>query len=227
MNNSTHIGLVLSVILGSLVSFKPLIAETNAAPKQRPILLYIAGDLGMASPDSDKVVNAVYTKKMQSPEVVALGLGARVAESLWLGVRYEKWFEARTLNLGSGDQTDTLNLSELGPEVAYVRGNSRVDYLFAVGGMYPLTQTVSSSTGALYNRGSQYWNYHGRFAMEMRLSSRLGLHFEAGYRWVNLRDLQSQGTSFISGGGNLNLSGPFVGIGLTGFFDQFNFWGGS
>ena len=109
-----------------------------------------------------------------------------------------------------------------GPEIAYVRGNPRVAYHFAVGGMYPfeqkITATLNNNSNGVFTRGTPFWNYHARASMMLKMGARFGLHLESGYRWINLKNLDKQGTPFISGGGELNLSGPFIGVGFIRFF---------
>lgn len=186
--------------------------------KGRPFLFYLSGNVALTSTESDKAAGAIYSRNMRTPLIAVAGIGWHVIPPFCLGVRYENWFSARTLTLNGDVQTDTLKLQMLGPELAYARGNPRVQYLFALGGMYPLEKKINSTKNGTFQQGAQFWNYHARAAIELRFNSRLGLHLEAGYRWVNLRDLQSSGSSFLPGGTDLNLSGPFLGLGFVSFF---------
>lgn len=189
-------------------------ARKPANLPHRPFLFYTSANIALTSTAADKVSGASYTKNMRSPIVGAAGLGAFVKPWFWIGARYENWFANREFSLAGNEQRDRLHLQQLGPEIGYVRGNPRVSYLFSVGALYPFEQRIMSSTQGTFSRGTRFWNYIARASMELRLNSRFDFHLEAGYRWVNLRDLQSQGTSFLSGGADLNLSGPFTGVGL-------------
>lgn len=180
----------------------------------RTFLFYTAANIALTSTTADKISGATYTKNMRSPLVGVAGLGVFVKPWFWIGARYENWFANREFSLAGNQQKDRLHLQQLGPEIGYVRGNPRVSYLFSVGALYPFEQRIVSSTQGSFSRSTRFWNYNARASMELRLNPRLDFHLEAGYRWINLRDLQSQGTSFLSGGADLNLSGPFTGVGL-------------
>ena len=144
----------------------------------------------------------------------AAGLGVSPFKPVWLGIRYEYWFASReTLSVGSV-QKDVLKLQLLGPELGYIRGNSRVAYLFAAGAMFPIAQGISSSANGDYKTSTTEWNWQARAAIELRLARRIAVHFEGGYRWVNIKNLNSMGSSFIQNSNRLELSGPFVGMGL-------------
>lgn len=197
---------------------EPVWARGDSLTENRPFLFYFAGDLALTSTEADKVPGIELTKNMRTPLVAIAGIGANVFRSLWVGARYEYWFSGREYTDLGISQKDTLNLQMAGPEISYVRGNPRINYHFSVGGMYPLVQKVTSSTHGIYTRANQFWSYHARASMELKFNSRLGLHLESGYRWLNLRDLKNSGNSFIPGGRDLNLSGPFVGMGFSLFF---------
>jgi len=212
------IAFFLFIVMGISIPLESVWAKKDSILENRTFLFYFTGDLALTSTEANKLPNFNLSKNMRTPLVSAVGLGARVFKSLWLGVRYEYWFAGREWTDLGTLQRETLNLQMVGPELAYVRGNPRVNYYFAVGGMYPLVQKINSSVNGVYSRGSQFWNTHARASMELKINSRLGLHLETGYRWLNLRDLQSGGISFVSGGRDLNLSGPFFGMGFNLFF---------
>jgi hypothetical protein len=193
-------------------------AKNDSLFESRKFLFYFAGDLALTASEADKLPGVNLTQNMRTPLVAVAGVGGNVFKSLWLGMRYEYWFSGREWTTLGTTYKERLNLQMVGPEISYVRGNPRINYHFSIGGMYPWVQKVTSSSAGIYARGSQFWSYHARAAMELKFNSRLGLHLESGYRWLNLRDLQSNGTSFIPGGADLNLSGPFVGMGFSLFF---------
>lgn len=181
---------------------------------QRTFLFYAAGNLALTSSEADKISGATYVENMRTPLLGTVGLGAFVKSWLWLGARYENWFSHRDFSISGVSQEDKLYLQQAGPEIGYVRGNPRVSYLFVVGALYPFEQRVVSTANGSFSRGTRFWNYYARASMELRLTSRLDFHLESGYRWVNLKDLKAHGTSFLPGGSDLNLSGPFIGAGL-------------
>jgi len=205
------------IVLGLLLT-APAFAGSKSTFSSRKFLFYSSGDIGLASPESDSVSGAVYTKKMRIPLVACAGFGVTLWSRLWLGARYEFWWAQREFETGGSQSLETLRLQTLGPEVGWVRGNPRVTYLFVAGGQYPLQQKVDSTIANSYNSSSSHWNYFVRSSMELRFNSRIALHLEGGYRWVKIKGLQNGVTSFVQGNGDLNLSGPFVGLGLGLFF---------
>ncbi len=207
----SFLGLILGV---SLLFPRTTLARKVVNLPDRPFLFYLAGDLALTSNKADAVAGAQYSKNMRTPLVATLGLGGYLFSYLWIGARYERWFTSREFLLEGVSEKNSLNLQMVGPEVAYVRKNPRIAYLFAVGGLYPFEQKISSLTQVSFTRGTRFWNYYARASMELKVTSRLAFHLEAGYHWLNLRDLKSNGVSFVSEGGDLNLSGPFAGMGL-------------
>jgi hypothetical protein len=207
----------LGIILG-LMATAPVFADSKNGFSSRKFLFYLSGDIGLAFPESDAVSGAAYTKKMRTPLVACAGFGVAPWSRLWLGMRYELWWAQREIETGGSQSLDTLRLQTLGPEVGWVRGNPRVTYLFVAGAQYPLQQKVEASSVNSYTSSSSNWNYFVRSSLELRFNSRLALHLEGGYRWVKIKGLQNGVTSFVEGNRDLNLSGPFVGMGLGLFF---------
>ena len=206
----------LWVALGWLCA--PSWGKTKREIQLKPFLFYGAINLGLASPASDKVLGASYTQNMRTPILGTLGLGYFALKPLWIGIRYEFWVAQRKMSLAGVNSIDKLNLQLLGPEVAYVRGNPRVSYLFAAGGTFPLKQQIDSNVNGVFQTGATFWNYHLRTSLELRFNTQLALHLEGGYRWVKVRGLSSSSGSFLANGGDVDLSGPFVGIGLGFLF---------
>lgn len=208
----------LIILFGGAILSLGARAEKITPFQKRPFLFYGATNLTFAEPDSDKVSGASYQKKMRTPLVGAIGVGVSPIKSVWLGIRYEYWFAKRELTLSGNPQTDSLNLQLIGPEVGVIRGNSRAAYLFAAGGLFPLVQEISSTSQGTFTTSNSDWKFQLRASIELRLVKSLVVHFESGYRWLRIKNLSSNGVPFISGNGPMNMSGPFVGMGLGFFF---------
>jgi hypothetical protein len=124
------------------------------------------------------------------------------------------WFLARAFTVGGLSTVDTFSLAHIGPEIGYYKNSARVLWLLSVSANYPIILEVSSSNGNKYTATPVLLGYKGQLAVTLRLTGWLGFCFSGGYRFADLGILTSGGSNYLSGGATLNMSGPFVGLGL-------------
>lgn len=167
-----------------------------------------------ANSNADKVTGATYERKMALPSIGSVGLGIRPWKKLYMGVRYEYWYSDRKFTLNNVGQTDLLKFQTIGGELGYYTGNPRVYYLFSAGVHYPLELKISSDRQGDFTNLAKPLTYQGRLVIGVKFSSLIALQIEGGYRLMDLGNLLNGNTPFLSGGASMNLSGPFLGLGL-------------
>lgn len=194
----------------------PAFAKSKSL-KDQSQYVYFGGTFQFTDSAADDVAGASYTKKMTNPVVLVGGLGFRLFNFLFLGARYEHWIAGRGFTVGGVAQNDTLKYQSIGGELGIYRGNPRFFWIVSAGWFHPITLSVEStrgSTSSTYIHEPKPVGYQARLTMGVKLNSLMSFRLEGGYRHANFGDMSSGSTSLLQGGEKLDLSGPFVGVGL-------------
>jgi len=200
----------LIIALGALLFYsQPSPAFQVKSP--RPSLFLTADNLYTQSL-IDQTPGASYSERFANTLALSAVVGVRLAGFLWLGLRYEYWYARRQSVLGGVSRRDTLRYQAAGIEIGYQRLQPRVSYLVAVSALYPVDLRIESDV--TYKSNQRPWTLGARAAVGVRVSGPLYLILEGGYRMAKLGNLTS-GSSSLLEGGSLDLSGPFLGVGLS------------
>lgn len=194
----------------------PVFAKSNGSSlKENRFVFYVAGNMQFSMSQADNVSGASYSEKMNHPFVGALGFGVRALPFLYIGTRYENWWVRRNIMVSGVNQIDRLAFQTIAAEAGFYTGNPRVHWLLTFGYQHPLQQEIQRSAPAAgnYQRSTPAPSYETRLTLSVKTSTLISIRFEGGYRMSNLGDMTASGTSFLPGE-ELNMSGPFIGLGL-------------
>lgn len=167
---------------------------------------------------ADRDGSVTYQKYFTSGLETSAHVGT-VWEGVYLGGIYEYWLSSRKGLISGTEYSDVLAYHSVGGEVGYfAAANPRIYWMITAAILYPMQQQVTSTGNgdSTPYYGQKLLSYQVRGALGFKMYNRVSLFLEGGYRWANLRNLTSPaGTSYVTGGQNFDLSGPFVGAGLA------------
>ncbi|MEZ4752047.1 MAG: hypothetical protein R3B54_15860 [Bdellovibrionota bacterium] len=188
-------------------------ARFRRRPKDVRILISGFGEATLPSTEADTVSGASYTTKYSPFFPVGGGIGVLIHDSWYVGARFEYWLARRIFDPGSGLQTDTLQYLSVGGELGIAQIDNRLQ-LYILGGCgYPLQMQIESTAGT-FTAASKPLTFHGRIVGAISFSNLHAFFIELGYRFARLGSFSSGGTPYLSGGAELDLSGPFAGVGV-------------
>ena len=175
------------------------------------LLIQALGDYHYSRSAADSVAGALYTQKFGTGATASAAVGIRPLSFFYVGVRYEYWFAMRRSLIDGNQSNDLLRYHGPVGEVGFYTENPRTYYLLTVGVMYPLLSEIQS-IGRTFTPVGYRFSYSGRLLLGVKFNYFCSLIVHAGYRYAPLGDFAAGGENYVTGG--LDLSGPFVGMGL-------------
>ncbi len=203
------------LLMSTLIFGEPIYALQKSGSKENTKLVLIV-DYLYANSEADKISGATYSRKFSNPVLAGINLGRIIFSSIYLGGRYDYWYGQRQIHLSGVSQSDDLKLQTISLEVGYISDNPRIFMLIAGGVCYPFNSAVESKTTGdhLYESSKKELMYSVRVQFGVRFTSWYAFAIEGGYRYANMGKLQEGGVDYLPGGKELNLSSPFLGLGL-------------
>ncbi|MCB0405269.1 MAG: hypothetical protein KDD51_10825 [Bdellovibrionales bacterium] len=188
-------------------------ARFSRRAKDVRILISGFGEASLPTTAADTVSGAAYTTKYSPFFPVGGGIGVLIHDNWYLGARFEYWLARRAFDPGTGLQSDTLRYLSVGGEIGIAQISNRLQ-LYILGGIaYPIGLQIESTAGT-FTTTNKPLTFHARIVGAISFSRYHAFFLEAGYRFARLGAFASGPTPYLSGGAELDLSGPFAGLGL-------------
>ncbi|MCB0418033.1 MAG: hypothetical protein H6617_10020 [Bdellovibrionaceae bacterium] len=188
-------------------------ARSYRRAKDVRILISGAFEASFASTAADTVAGASYTTKYSPYYPIAGGIGVLIHDNWYIGARFDYWLAGRVFDPGTGSQSDALRYLAIGGELGIAQADNRLQ-LYILGGLgYPLQLQIDSTAGT-FTTPTKQLTFHGRVVGALSFSRYHAFFVEVGYRFAHLGSFTSGGTDYLSGGAELDLSGPFAGLGI-------------